>query len=222
MSELRSRSSILADFAQGWLEKGGPECSTTNIMANDINPRLVVVCRRDGDWYYEFTGELHDQINGFRLNGRVADRVPPHVWARTKTMFDRCVETHRAQMVESTGHIGRSIDLLIKTLRVECSAPAGADAAIAIAWDWKFTMDPGQEELLGDLVGRCAGTKLRTQFLSDRPGVARVSAQLALLREIVEGAYGCMDLTDRTYLQVFFLSLHSEFDTDGHALYRVH
>lgn len=221
MTELRVRSALMADFADSWLRKGGPAADLSDIVDGEIKPRMVVVCRRDGDWMFEYTGELHEEINGFRLTGRVRDRVPPHVWARLRTMFDRCIETHCAQMMESTGHIGRSVDLLIKTLHAECRPPPGADAAIAMVWDWKFTMDPGQEEVLADLVERCAGHQLRDQFLADRDGVPRVSAQLALLREIVEGAYGNLGLTDRTYLQIFFLGLHAEYDTDGQSLYRL-
>ena len=222
MSELRERSAILADFVEHWNSVGGPSCRLDELLLPEILPRIVIMYRKNSEWMYWYAGEMHGKVHGIGLSGRVRDLVPPHIWARESAMLARCLETHMAQMVESTGHFGRSVDTLTRSLRVMCRPPEGADAAIATAWEWDFHMDWAQEEVLADLVERCAGPVLREQFLSDRPGVARVSAQLALLRELVEGAYGNLSPADRTYLQVFLLGLYSEYDTDGDALYRIH
>ena len=222
MSELRDRSAVLADFANDWLMKGGSNCPLSDVMSPDVLPRICVMVLKDGDWYFEFTGEMHSHINGVTMSGRVADRLPPHIWARVKTNYARALQTRTAQMIETTGYIGRSVDLLVRQLHVVCTPPEGVDAVLASVYEWDFRLGAAQEEILAEIVGRCAGEALRDQFLADRPSVPRVSAQLALLREIAQEAYGDLSAADRTYLQIFLLSLHSEYDTDGHNLYQIH
>ncbi|MFK7943642.1 MAG: hypothetical protein AB8B85_12115 [Paracoccaceae bacterium] len=222
MTELSDRSAVLADFVDNWKRVGGPSCRLDDLMVPGVSASGIVVCLKDGEWRYHYTGELHQKINGLTLRGRVRDQIPPHIWCRTSTLYQRCLKTHMPQMIETTGHVGRSVDILFKIARVVCAPPEGAEAAIAGVVEWDFEMDHAQEEVLAELVCRCAGPALREQFLSDRPGVVRVSGQLALLRELVEGAYGNLSPADRTYLQVYLLGLYSEYDTDGQALYHIH
>ena len=87
--------------------------------------------------------------------------------------------------------------------------------------EWDAQLEPMQEELLADLVERAAGPALRQVFLTDRPGVARVAAQLALLRELLGGAYGHLNAADQAYLQIFLMSLEAEYETDGNWLERL-
>lgn len=222
MLHLKDRSAVLADFARHWQNVGGAACSPDDLMLPEILPRMIVACRRDGVWNFEYAGQMHDEISGLSRVGPAQAHIPPHIWTRTSAMFERCMETGMGQVIETTGFVGRSVDLLVRFMRVPCAPLRNAEATISVVTEWEFSLDPAQEEVLAELVGRCAGPALRQQFVSDRPGVARVSAQLALLREIVGGFHGHLSPADQTYLQIFLLGLTREFDTDGEALYEIH
>lgn len=221
MPELGLRSARLAEFAAHWTGVGGPEAKLQDLLLPDYHPRLAVLCKRGGEWLYFFNGAMHYAINKVPLTGRCADRIPPHIWARTATLHARGVQTSVAQYIETTGYVGRSVDLLFRQLRVTCTPPEGCEAMVVSCCEWDAQLEPMQEELLADLVGRSAGPALRQVFLADRPGIARVAAQLALLRELLGGAYGSLSAADQAYLQIFLLGLDAEYETDGHSLERL-
>lgn len=216
MEALRDVPSLFSRFADMCPDPDRGLCNAQELFTAEFEPNLVMVGLRAGEWSYIHAGTQHRHYTGLRPFGLVRGYAPPPVWVRVERLYEKCLQDGQPLYAEDTGCLGRAVDILTSYCRIPIRPANGFDAILASVWDWQTEMPPGPEEMLADFILRVCGPVHRSLFLHPGPGRHRVAAQLALLREISEGACGCeVGAEDLLFLQLFLMGLRVEHPVDS-------